>query len=296
MRVPAPLKPIAELEAGATIWTQEEVMPKAINGDVTIHYQDEGFGDPVLLIHGHTMDRRIWDTVVPSLLDADLRIVRPDLRGHGRSTRPDFGYHASHHASDMAAVLDEAGIESATVVGYSIGGAIALEMALTMADRLHNLVLMSPVMPDRPFEPAFMDNLREVARVAREEGIEAAMLGPWASSPIYEHSVSKPGVRDVLMAVVRDFPGAEYLATQRDRVDRDWTVPERLSEIRAPTMIVAGDRETPGFRSYAVVSAAGIPGARLEFFEDCGHLLPLEEPDRVAEVIIEVVVRGCQMG
>ena len=236
-------------------------MPKATNGDVTIHYDDEGSGEPVLLIHGHTMDRRIWDPVMPGLRAANLRVLRPDLRGHGLSTRPDFGYHVSHHACDMAAVLDDAGIDSATVVGYSIGGGVALEMALTLPDRLCGLVLMSPVMPDRPFEAAFMDNLREVARVARSEGIEAAMLGPWASNPLFEFSFSKPGVREAAMAINRDFPGAEYLATQRDRIEREWTVPERLSEIDVATVVIAGDRETPGFRAYAEEAAEGIPGA-----------------------------------
>lgn len=266
-------------------------MPKAANGDVTLHYEDEGSGKPVLLIHGHTMDRRIWDQVMPSLRATDLRVLRPDLRGHGRSTRPDFGYHLSHHASDMAAVLDDAGIESATVVGYSIGGGVALEMALTLPDRLSGLVLMSPVMPDRPFETAFMDNLREVARATRSEGIEAAMLGPWASSPLFEFSFSKPHIREAAMVINRDFPGAEYLATQRDRIEREWKVPDRLSEIGVTTTVIAGDRETPGFRAYAEEAAAGIPDARIEIFENCGHLLPLEEPDRVARTIIDVANR-----
>ena len=267
-------------------------MPEVTNDHVTISYEDEGTGPVVLLIHGHTSDRRTWDPVVPSLLDAGLRIVRPDLRGHGRSTRPDFGYHVSHHATDMAAVLDGAGVDSATVVGHSIGGGVALEMAVTLADRVENLVLISPVMPDRPFEPAFMENLRDVARVARSEGIQAAMIGPWALSPIFEHSFSKPRVRDAVMAILRDFPGAEYLATQRDRVEREWTVPDRLSEIGVSTAVIAGDSETPGFVAYAEEAGRGIPGARFELYENCGHLAPLEEPDRVASAIIETVHRG----
>jgi pimeloyl-ACP methyl ester carboxylesterase len=270
-------------------------MPKAINGDVTLFYEDEGSGEPVLLIHGHTMDRRIWDPVVPKLRATDLRVLRPDLRGHGLSTRPDFGYHLSHHASDMSAVLDDAGIDSATVVGYSIGGGVALEMALTLPERVSGLVLMSPVMPDRPFEAAFMDNLREVARVTRSEGIEAAMFGPWASNPLFEFSFSKPGVREAAMAINRDFPGAEYLATQRDRIEREWTVPERLYEINVGTVVIAGDRETPGFRAFAEEAAGGIPGARIEFFENCGHLLPLEEPDRVAQTIIGIAREGARL-
>ena len=111
-------------------------MPEVKNGDVTLYYEDEGSGSPVLLIHGHTLDRRLWDPVVPFLLDAGLRVLRFDLRGHGRSSRPDFGYHPSHHAADMAAVLDTAGVDPAVGVGHSIGGAVLLEAAVTMPQRL----------------------------------------------------------------------------------------------------------------------------------------------------------------
>ena len=263
-------------------------MPEAINGEVTIHYLDEGTGEAVLLIHGHTQDRRIFDPMMGSLIGEGLRVIRPDLRGHGKSTRPDSGYHHSHHASDMLAVLDAADVHRASVVGYSVGGAIALEMAITHSDRVAGLVLASPVMPDRPFEPEFMDCIRQVARVARTEGIVAAMEGAWGECPLFTHSFTKAGIREAAEAITRDFPGAEYLATARDHIERTWTIPERLSEIDVPTIVLAGDSETSGFIDYAKEAAAGIPGSRLELLVDCGHLLPLEEPDRVAQAIIDV--------
>jgi len=267
-------------------------MPEVTRDDVTLFYEDEGSGAPVLLIHGHTQDRRIWDPVMPDLREAGLRVLRPDLRGHGRSSRPSSGYHWINHAADMAAILDDAGVDSAAVVGYSVGGGIALEMALTMAGRVESLLLMSPVMPDRAFETAFMENLMQVARVARTDGIVAAMAGPWAESPLFEFSFSKPGIREAAEKITRDFPGAEYLATERDAVKRSWAVPDRLAEIEAPTLVLAGDRETPGFHAWAEEAAVGIPGARLEILENCGHLLPLEEPDRVARSIITIVGEG----
>ena len=267
-------------------------MPEITRDGVRIYYEDEGSGPPVLLIHGHTFDRRVWQPVVPALLEAGLRVIRPDLRGHGLSDRPDSGYHLSHHASDMAAVLAACGIEGAPVVGYSIGGAIAIEIALTMPERVFGLVLLSPVMPDRPFEAAFMDNLREVARTARAEGVAAAMAGPWAAGPLFTHSFAKPGLRDQVLAILRDFPGAEYLATVRDRVERSWTAPDRLAEIRVPTAVLVGECELPGFRAYAEEAAAGIPGAGLEPLDDCGHLLPLEAPEQVAAAIIDVAKRS----
>lgn len=260
-------------------------MPEVVRDDVRLYYEDEGSGTPVLLIHGHTLDRRMWDAVVPPLLGADFRVVRLDLRGHGRSSRPDFGYHLSHHASDVAAVLDAAGVGPVLGVGHSIGGAVILEAAVTMPDRFSGLVLVAPVMPERPFEPAFMDNLREVAGVIRSEGVAAAMEGPWARSPLFEHSFTKAGVREAAGTITRDFPGAEYLATKRDQIERSWSVADRLTEISLPTVVAVGECEMPGFKGYAEEAASGIPGAQIEIFDDCGHLLPLEEPERVAAMI-----------
>ena len=74
-------------------------MPEATNGDVTIYFEDEGLGPPVFLLHGHTLDRRLWNPVTPMLLQAGLRAIRMDLRGHGLSSRPDFGFCDGAHSS-----------------------------------------------------------------------------------------------------------------------------------------------------------------------------------------------------
>ena len=93
-------------------------------------------------------------------------------------------------------------------------------MALTHPARVGSLGLVATVMPDRPFEPAFMESLREVARTVRTEGVAAAMGAPWAANPLFAHSFTKEGVREAVEAIVKDFPGAEFLATERDRVER----------------------------------------------------------------------------
>jgi pimeloyl-ACP methyl ester carboxylesterase len=262
-------------------------MPEVQLDDLKLFYNDEGQGKPILLIHGHTLDQRIWDQMAPDLVSSERRVIRPDLRGHGRSSRPPMGYHWSHHAADMVAVLDTAGVDRVTIVGFSLGGGIALEMALTTPDRVTGLVLTAPVMPDRPFEQEFMDNLRAVAKAARSQGIAAAMTGPWLTSPLFTESFSQPGVRERVAEIVRDFPGAEYLASERDQVKRDWTVPERLSEIQVPTLVVTGERDLPGFAAFADEAADKIPGARKVVVPARGHLLPLEAPQQLVKLINE---------
>jgi len=261
-------------------------MPEITRDSVTISFSDEGSGPAVVLLHGHTLDRRVWDPLMPQLLGAGVQVLRPDLRGHGKSTRPNSGYHVSHHASDVAALLDAVGADSATVIGFSFGGGVALEMALTHGPHVAALGLMAPVMPDRPFEPAFMESLREVAMTIRTAGVVEAMAGPWAQNPLFAHSFTKEGIREKVAGIVKDFPGAEFLATGRDRVERGWKLPDRLGEIAVPTRVMVGEREMPGFKAFAEEAAGGIPGASLEVVPDCGHLLPLEAPEAVVEMIL----------
>ena len=254
--------------------------------DVTLELDDRGEGRPVLLLHGHTLDRRVWASLASRLRERGLRTLCPDLRGHGRSSRPDRGYHWSHHAADMAAVLEAAGVERCPVVGFSLGGGVALEMALTLPERVAALALVAPVLPDRRWEPEFLAALKEVARTIRAEGVRAAMLGPWLSSPLFAPSLGVAGVREAMEAMLGEFPGADYLATALDAPERSWTVPQRLGEITVPTLVVSPEHDMPGFRGFADEIATAVPGARLERPLGRGHLLPLEDPDGLAELIV----------
>jgi len=188
----------------------------------------------------------------------------------------------------MAAVLSDADLKEALVAGFSLGGGIAMEMAVTMPERLRALALLSPVLPDRPFEESFMNNLRDVARTARRDGIAQAMAGPWLISPLFEASFRKPIVQEKARRIVMDFPGAEYLAEARDNVQRDWKLPDRLGEIRVPSRVLVGELEMPGFRAFAEEAAEKIPGAQLSLIPEAGHLWPLEDPDRLCQVLKEL--------
>lgn len=264
-------------------------MPTVDSQGVEIFYRDEGSGPPLLLIHGHTLDGRVFDESLPCLLEAGFRVLRPDLRGHGRSERPVQGYHWSHHAADMVAVLDNAGVTNALVAGFSLGGGIAIELSVTMPEYVNALALLSPVLPDRPFEEAFMNNLRDVARTARKEGIRKAMEGPWLMSPLFEASFRRPEVQEKARLMIMDFPGAEYLAEARDEIRRDWKLPDRLGEIDRPTRVLVGEKEMPGFRAFATEAAREIPGAELSVIAEAGHLWPLEEPKRVCRILEELL-------
>ncbi len=110
---------------------------------VTIRYWDEGKGEPVLLIHGYTANGNLnWrGPGIQQALSEKYRVLMPDVRGHGRSDAPPEGQHGIHVVEDMARLLDHAGAERAHVVGYSMGGMIAIKFATVHPERVRSLLV-----------------------------------------------------------------------------------------------------------------------------------------------------------
>src|SRR5438067_11163400 len=115
-------------------------MGSARNGDVRIAYEARGNGEPVLLVHGLAYDRRGWGPL-PRLLEEDFRVLLVDNRGVGESDAPPGPYTVEQLAEDAVAVLDAAGLEQAHILGVSLGGFVAQEIALSRPERVDKLVL-----------------------------------------------------------------------------------------------------------------------------------------------------------
>ena len=117
-------------------------MPRLTIRNVETHFDDEGRGSPLLLVHGILVSAREWEDVEP-LLARDLRVIAPDLPGFGRSAKPiDFPYGRVGYCEHLVSLLDELGIEKATVVGHSMGAGIAAELAARSPERVDKLVLI----------------------------------------------------------------------------------------------------------------------------------------------------------
>jgi 3-oxoadipate enol-lactonase len=245
---------------------------------VALNVLAEGGGEPVVLLHGHTLDLRVWDAVAPSLIRAGYRAVRYDQRGHGRSGSPASGYRWGDHAADLAAVIERLAPPAAHVVGLSKGAGIALECALRRPELVRSLALVGPLVPDWELPAPMIASFRELARAIRSEGVQRAVREKWLSHPLIAPAAARPGVRERLEAMVLTFPAGEYLTTVRDAPDRDWKATDRLAEIAAPTLVARGEREVPEFAAMAEALAARIPDVRTAVIAGSGHLVPLEEP------------------
>jgi len=245
----------------------------------------QGKGEPLVLLHGHSLDHTVFDELTDALAAWGFLVARYDQRGHGRSSSPPWGYRYGDHVADLVGVLGALGLGSAHLVGLSKGGGIALEAAVRQPEMVRSLVLLAPLIPDYPLPEAFFNFFRTFARAIRQQGVEQAVRQLWLPHPLLASAWRNPRCRAKLESIVLRFPAGEYLATGRDEPDRSWILAERLGEVACPTLVVSGECDTPEFRAMASFAAQRIPRAQLAVIPGAGHLLPLEAPELVLETL-----------
>jgi pimeloyl-ACP methyl ester carboxylesterase len=268
-------------------------MPHTQTNGIATFYEDtspEGASspEPVVLIHGHSVDLRMWRYQVPALLQAGYRVVRYDVRGHGRSTAPPEGYTWDHYAADLAGLLDRLnpggpvsrgrGLESAHLVALSMGGGIALQFALDFPHRVRSITLVDSALPGFTYSDEFTSQIEALVGAVRSEGPQAAFERLWLPHPFFDGVRRYPDRFEQLREMVLSYPAADYRegATPKGYTP---TVSDHLHEIAAPTLVIVGELDIPDFRLIAELLAANLTSARLLSFPECGHLPPLEDPD-----------------
>jgi 3-oxoadipate enol-lactonase len=249
---------------------------------IRIAWERRGSGPPLLLIHGLGYGRWGWEPVVDELAEAH-DVVLFDNRGVGESDAPAGPYSARMLAEDAVAVLDAAGLERTHVVGTSLGGMVALQVALDWPDRVDRLVLacttpggeLSAPMPEQTVR-LIQESPALPREVAMRRGVENA-LAPGAD----------PAMVDRIMEhrVATAQPLAAWLAQAAAGMSFD--VWDRVGEIAAPTLVLTGDLDVVVDPRNAELLAELIPGARLEVFPGTGHLFFWEEPERFVQVVRE---------
>ncbi len=266
-------------------------MPRIDTNGITIFYEDsapDGGGPAVVLIHGHSVDLRIWDEQVPALTAAGYRVIRYDVRGHGRSTAPPTGYTWENYAADLGGLLDGLDVDAAHLVGHSMGGGIALQFALSTrggAARVLSLTLVDAALPGFAYSDEFSNRIEELVAAVRAEGPRAAFERLWLTHPLFDGLRRFPDrfrrVRDMVLA----YPAADY-REGASPAGYSPTVIDRLGEITAPALVIVGEGDVPDFRLVADILAENLPRARELVLPDCGHVPPLEHPDSFNEALL----------
>jgi pimeloyl-ACP methyl ester carboxylesterase len=236
-----------------------------------LYYEVSGSGDPVVLIHAFSVDRRMWAPQIAAL-ERRFRVIRYDLRGHGNSAAPSEPY--SPH-DDLRSVLDTVGVGRATLVGLSAGSTLAIDFAIAYPDRVRKLVLASPGLNGHVPSPPLTWTQPVFQAAGRGDTEDAAKL--WAATPImalHNDPAAAAIVKALVMSNLR-------LWTFRTNPARPLTPTAiaRLAEVRSPTLVVLGDKDLPHIKEIAGLLARGVAGARLVTIPGAGHIINLDAPD-----------------
>ncbi|OHT17752.1 MULTISPECIES: 3-oxoadipate enol-lactonase [Sphingomonadales] len=245
-----------------------------------VYWKLEGRDDvpALVLLNSIGTDMDLWDGALP-LLRQSHRLLRVDTRGHGASDVADEDYAMAGLAADIFGAMDGAGITVAAVAGVSLGGMIAMEMALARPDRVAALSLVCT--------SAKMDKTAWSDRVAkvRGEGMAAIVdlaMGRFLSP---EFIAAEPAVAQTIRRQLVNMAASGYAGCAA--AIRDMDLASRIGQIGCPTLVVTGDRDTSTpFEGHGEYLLAQIPGANHAALP-AAHLAPLEAPRLLAETMLE---------
>ena len=262
---------------------------------VRYHATRLGRGPAVLLLHGFTGSSATWASLQDALAGA-CDVVAVDLLGHGESDAPadPARYAAGRCARDLVDLLDALGLASAAVVGYSMGGRMALRLALDHPRRVRALVLESA-------SPGIADAAERAARVAADAALAddierdgvAAFVARWERLPLW---ASQAALSDDVRAALRAQRlrnDAHGLANSLRGAGAGAAPPvlDALGALRRPALLVAGALDAR-YAAHARAMAARMPAARVELVPGAGHAVHLERPAAFMALVRDAVVPG----
>jgi 3-oxoadipate enol-lactonase len=250
-----------------------------------LYYEVTGNGVPVVLVHGLALDARMWDAQLPALSDI-ATVIRYDARGFGRSTR--HGRNMVYtHAHDLWLLLDHLAIDTAVLVGLSMGGRTVLEAALGAPERVSAMVLLDAVLDGVPWDPDSKRGMQTVESELRSDGLSAAKAA-WLQHGFFTPARREPGVTNRLVQMVADYSGLHWTEPDPHGAHPDSLA--LLPTLAVPTTVVVGELDVPCFVDMAELLAATIPGARKVVVRDAGHMVNMEAPTVVNALLREVVL------
>jgi len=259
-------------------------MPTQRVCDIDLYYESTGEGQPLLFIHGLGSSARDWELQV-AFFSPDYQVVTYDVRGHGRSDKPPGPYSTPLFADDTAELIRSLGIAPVHVVGISMGGMITFQLAVDAPELVKSLVIVNSA-PELILH-TLRDRLQFFQRLLIVRLVGMRKMGEVLGARL----LPKPEHQDLRREFVERWAQNDkraYLDSMRALVG--WSVSARLSEIKAPTLVVAADKD------YSPVSVkeayvARMLHAELVVISDSRHATPVEQPAVFNEAVAAFLAR-----
>jgi 3-oxoadipate enol-lactonase len=257
-------------------------LPFIQNQGAKIYWDEQGEGDPILLIMGLGYPSNMWYRTRP-ILERRYRTIALDNRGVGQSEMPEGPYPIPLMASDATAVLDAAGIERAHVFGISMGGMIAQEFALQNPNRVRSLILGCTACGGPHAVRAQADATQMLmarAKMTKEEAAEAAV--PF----IYDRQTPREKIEEDLAVRRTWFPSGVAYSAQLQGI-LAWEAYSRLNQISAPTLVIHGENDLLVPPGNGELIAQRIRGSKLVLLPNAGHIFTTDQPQAAHQAVAD---------
>ena len=244
-----------------------------------------GEGPEIVLLHEGICDGRMWDAQWETFTRSH-RVLRLDFRGYGRSPIEPGSYSS---ARDVIELLDRHGFERAAVVGVSLGGRVALEVALARPERVGALVLVGSGLPGHDWSGDMKAAWEEEETALRAGDLDAAVevtLRTWVDGPRRKPEDVDPDVRARVAEMQRRIYELQAAVEDDDEELLVEGLQNRLGDIVAPTLVLVGGEDVPDIHAIADKLAREIPGARKAVIPNAAHVPSMERPQEFEELVL----------
>jgi len=261
-------------------------MPRVETNGIQMYYEEEGSGDPLILIMGITAPGAVWEAHRDAWKE-DFRCIYPDNRGVGQSDKPEGEYSSEMMADDYAGLMDSLGIEKARIVGVSMGSIIAQQLCLRHPDKVESAVLMCPWSECDAYAKSTFNHMEHC-----KKGLPADQFMEWIQLLIFTKPFWDAAAPGDLEQGRQDALGDEnpqplHGLQGQKAACVNHNVTSELGNIKAPCLVIGGkdDIFTPQWMGQQV--AAGIPNCDSHFYDGAGHAFHWEVMDDFNPRVLE---------
>ncbi|MFC7394138.1 alpha/beta fold hydrolase [Scopulibacillus cellulosilyticus] len=256
-------------------------MPMATCHKQIIQYEEKGHGEPVILIHGVGMDHTMWTKQVDAL-SKYYRVIVYDMLGHGGSDKPPAPYNLSQFVNQLVALMNVLQVESAHIVGFSMGGMVAQAMAIMHPEKVRTLTVMSAVANrSEQQQKSVLSRVTAVKESGASGTVEPA-ISRWFNKEFIDQN--KKTINLIRERLNNNDPSA-YLAAYTLFAAADQELWPMLSQISHPTLILTGENDIGSTPEMAKAMHSAIPHSKIVIVPEGKHMLPIEMADIVNDTI-----------
>lgn len=256
-------------------------MPRFSVDGCELHYETTGHGSPVVLLHGLGSCTRDWDRQIPVFAQRHT-VVAVDVRGHGQSDKRG-PYGIPRFSADMASLLAAIGLGPAHLVGFSMGGMIAFQLALDAPSLVKTLTIVNSMPTLVPKTPEEWLKLQARLWILRIFGVRTL------ATKIAQINFPREDQADLRKALIERIAGNDesaYRAISKAMVG--WTIESKLAHVRSPTLVLTSDRDYTSV-AYKRAYAARMPNAEVVVIENSRHLTPMDQAEAFNRTVLAFV-------